>query len=125
MRSLAIKISQARQLRRDQTQAEYVLWSSIRNRQLDGIKFRRQQPVGSYIVDFISFEAKLILEVDGGEHNKKENKRKDLIRTRFLEEKGYNVLRFWNNEVLNNLEGVLSLVLENTSSLPSPGRRRR
>ncbi len=104
------KTSFAKYLRKTSTDAEQLLWYQIRNRRLFGIKFRRQQPVDSYIVDFISFEKMLIVEIDGGQHN--ENHLKDKRRTRVLEEKGFRVIRFWNNEVLRNLEGVLeSLIL--------------
>ena len=79
----------------------------LRNRQLDGLKFRRQQSLGSYIVDFISFDVKLIIEVDGGQHNETVTTEKDEQRTKWLEGKGYQVIRFWNNEVLENVDGVL------------------
>lgn len=75
------------------------------------MKFRRQHPIGPYIVDLVSLEKNLIIEVDGGQHNKKIYKENDMIRTRYLEGRGYKVLRFWNNEVLENIEGVLTLIL--------------
>lgn len=99
------KTSFARLLRKSSTDAEQLLWYKLRNRQFLGIKFRRQQPLESFIVDFISFERKLIIEIDGGQHN--ENHRKDQTRSKILERQGYKVIRFWNNEVLQNLEGVL------------------
>ncbi len=76
-------------------------------RQLEGFKFRRQQPIGPYIVDFVSFEKKLVVELDGGQHaiEKEKDKRRDL----WLKEEGYEVLRFWDNEVFENLEGVLEV----------------
>ncbi len=95
----------AKQLRRNSTDAERNLWSHIRNRQLQGWKFRRQLPVGQYIVDFACPELRLIIEIDGGQHA--EQVLYDLGRTRFLQSKGYKVIRFWNNEVLGNIEGVL------------------
>jgi very-short-patch-repair endonuclease len=95
----------AKQLRRNSTDAERNLWSHIRNRQLEGWKFRRQLPVGKYIVDFACPELRLIIEIDGGQHD--EQIHYDLGRTRFLQSKGYRVFRFWNNEVLGNIEGVL------------------
>ena len=94
----------ARRLRGNQTDAETVLWNRIRNRQIDGHKFVRQMPIDNYICDFVCREWLLIMEVDGGQHNESAA---DAIRDRRLNEEGYKVLRFWNNDVLGNLEGVL------------------
>ena len=102
----------ARELRRKQTDAEKALWAKLRNRQLQGVKFRRQQPMGSYIVDFVSFERKLIIEINGGQHNEDKMKERDAERTTRLRETGYRVIRFWNNEVLANLEGILERIRE-------------
>ena len=77
---------------------------------MEGVKFRRQQPLGSYIVDFVSFERKVVVEVDGGQHNEGEARKRDEQRAEWLKEKGYQVLRFWNNEVLVNMEGVLERI---------------
>jgi very-short-patch-repair endonuclease len=74
---------------------------------MKGEKFRRQQPIGPYIVDFINFDNKLVIEIDGGQHNDEEMGKKDTDRTMWLRENGYRVLRFWNNEVLHNIDGVL------------------
>ena len=100
----------ARQLRSAPTDAEIRLWSRLRRKQLDGFRFRRQQPIGPYIVDFFCPDAKLIVEVDGGQHNVEEEK--DARRTRWLEARGYRVIRFWNNDVLSNTDGVVLTVLE-------------
>jgi very-short-patch-repair endonuclease len=97
----------ARKLRGNQTDAETVLWNRIRNRQIDGHKFVRQQPISGYICDFACREKLLIIEVDGGQHNESAA---DEIRDRRLSEDGYRVLRFWNNDVLGNLEGVLASI---------------
>jgi very-short-patch-repair endonuclease len=94
----------ARKLRVNQTDAETVLWNRIRNRQIDGHKFVRQEPISGYICDFVCREKLLIVEVDGGQHSESAA---DAIRDRRLTEDGYRVLRFWNNHVLGNLEGVL------------------
>jgi very-short-patch-repair endonuclease len=102
----------ARDLRQKFTDAEKALWMKLRNRQLEGVKFRRQQPTGSYIVDFVSFERKLVIEIDGGQHNEERTKERDEERTMRLEERGYQVMRFWNNEVLTNAEGVLERIRE-------------
>ena len=101
-----------RNLRRKQTEAEKVLWARLRNRGMAGTKFRRQQPIGSYVVDFVSFERKLIIEIDGGQHNDREAIEKDEQRTAWLNEKGYRVLRFWNNEVLMETNGVLEQIIQ-------------
>jgi very-short-patch-repair endonuclease len=94
----------ARHLRKNQTEAEKLLWRTVRDRQLNGFKFKRQYPLWNYVADFICSELFLVVEVDGGQHC--ENK-KDEIRTKFLQSKGYEVVRFWNNEVLGNIEGVV------------------
>lgn len=98
----------ARILRKNMTDAEQKLWSHLRYKQLGGYRFRRQQPIGDYIVDFICLGKKLIIEIDGGQHNNEsayENKR-----TEFLESQGYTILRFWNNDVLKNIDGVVKVV---------------
>ncbi|MEH2500582.1 very-short-patch-repair endonuclease [Bradyrhizobium sp. AZCC 1678] len=94
----------ARRLRGNQTDAETVLWNRIRNRQIDGHKFVRQQPILGYICDFVCREQRLVIEVDGGQHSESAT---DPIRDRRLMEENYRVLRFWNNDVLGNIEGVL------------------
>ena len=98
--------TRARQLRRAQTDAEQKLWSKLRNRRLLGYKFKRQQPIGCYIADFVCEDAKLIVELDGGQHS--EQVEYDRRRTRYLESKGYQVVRYWNNEVLGQVDSVLA-----------------
>jgi very-short-patch-repair endonuclease len=100
----------ARHLRRSATIAEIRLWSRLRRKQLEGFRFRRQHPLGSYIVDFFCPETRLIIEVDGGQHG--EENAHDAARTEWLEASGYRVVRFWNNDVLSNTEGVLVAILE-------------
>ncbi len=100
----------ARDLRRSHTKAESLLWSLLRNRQLLNAKFRRQHAIEPYIADFLCSEAMLIVESDGGQHGEEKNIVKDARRTAFLEKKGYRVLRFWNNEVMENIEGVLEII---------------
>ena len=97
----------AGRLRVNQTDAETVLWNCIRNRQIDGYKFARQVPINGYICDFVCREHGLILEMDGGQHNESAA---DAVRDRRLTEQGYRVLRFWNNDVLGNIEGVLTVI---------------
>ena len=77
---------------------------------MDGFRFRRQVPIGKFIVDFACLDAKLIIEIDGGQHNEPSHKQKDAERTGWLESEGYQVLRFWNNEVFENLDGVLQTI---------------
>jgi len=96
----------ARQLRKNLTEAEKKLWSLLRQKQFDGHRFRRQTSIGPYIVDFFCPAAKLIIEVDGGQHAI--NAEADKARTQWLEAHGYRVLRFWNNEILTNSDGVLA-----------------
>jgi len=99
-------LARSRALRRDSTEAEKHLWSILRNRNLDGWKFRRQVPIDSYIVDFCCIRARLIVEIDGEPHADA-RKRYDHVRTRELEARGFRVLRFWNSEVLQGTEGVI------------------
>jgi very-short-patch-repair endonuclease len=94
----------ARELRRQLTDAEQRLWSIPRLRQVDGLKFRRQVPIGRYIADFVCLEQRLVIEVDGGQHA--DRAEQDAVRTAWLRTHGFEVLRFWNNDVLGNLDGV-------------------
>ena len=100
-------------LRKNPTPWESKLWYHLRNRNLDRVKFRRQFKIDKYIVDFCCLEKKLIIELDGGHHNENDNIIRDQQRKKYLENHGYKVLRFWNNEVDNNLEGVIDKILEN------------
>lgn len=104
-------IPRARRLRRDMTNAEKRLWSLLRNNRL-GVKFRRQVPYDCYILDFYSVEARLVVEVDGDQHYTAEGKRKDKIRDADLRSDGLEVLRFLNDEVLTNEEGVEQVIYE-------------
>ena len=107
------QIKRARGLRRASTEAEKLLWQKLRARQLGGAKFRRQTPIGPYIVDFASFEHRLVVEIDGGQHNMPQGRQHDCKRTAWLEgSRLFRVLRFWNNQVLNDLEGVLERTLQ-------------
>ena len=109
----------AKQLRKDATDAEKLLWRYLRSRSLENVKFRRQQPFGTHIVDFISTEKKLVIELDGGQHAT--NKAHDLDRDQYIESEGYKVLRFWNNDVLQKTEGVLERIrIEILKDAPSP-----
>ena len=96
----------AARLRRDATAVERRLWHALRNRQLEDFKFRRQATIGRYVVDFLCIEAKLIVELDGGQHDVDA----DAARTAFLEAAGYHVLRFWNVDVVENFDGVMEAI---------------
>jgi very-short-patch-repair endonuclease len=100
----------ARRLRRDQTDAERRLWFQLLDRRLGGWKFKRQVPIGRFVVDFLCVERKLIIELDGGQHDS--DRERDSERTRVLEAAGYLVLRFWNNDVMGNMNGVLQMILD-------------
>ena len=106
----------AKDLRKTSTDAEVLLWSRLRAKQFEGIKFRRQQPIDGCIVDFVTFERRVIVEVDGGQHA--ESTEKDIERDRHLRQTGFKVLRFWNNEVLQDLGAVLEVIRRACS--PSP-----
>ena len=112
------KLLFAKELRDRQTETEKLLWFHLRSHKLNGLKFKRQQIIGPFIVDFVCFEYKLIVEADGGQHNTDEVIAKDKKRTMFLEKNGYTVLRFWDNEVFNHLDLVLEKILLHAS--PSP-----
>ena len=107
----------ARRLRKESTEAEKLLWRYLRRKSLFGLKFRRQEQIGDYIVDFVCYEKKLIIELDGGHHNQDETKINDVRRQKWLESQNFNVMRFWNNEVMKNIEAVLQKIKE---SIPSP-----
>ena len=122
--------SQVRELRKHLTETERALWKHLRLRQFRGYKFRRQQPIGKYIVDFACLEKRLIIEVDGGQHS--EQTAYDLERDTWLESQGFSVLRFWNNQVLKEMEAVEEVIVDAltrrslppTSILPRKGGRR-
>ena len=114
----------ARRLRAESTDAERMFWGRVRDRRLAGYKFRRQYPIHNYIVDFVCAEARLIVELDGGQHA---GSRADRLRDAKLAADGYRVLRFWNSDVLTNLDGVVEVTLEKLglpSPQPSPGTGR-
>ena len=109
--------TRARALRRDSTDAERAMWRILRDRRLAGFKFRRQQPLGPFFADFACFSHRLIIEIDGGQHA---DNPADERRTAWLERQGFRVLRFWNNDVLSNREGVYLAVLDALTSRPPP-----
>ena len=99
----------ARHLRKNPTDAEIRLWHQLRRRQLRGFRFRRQVPLGRYVADFVCLSEKLVIEIDGGQHSSRFDH--DVRRTAWLAQNGFRVLRFWNNDVLENPEGVLETIL--------------
>ncbi|MSO98286.1 MAG: endonuclease domain-containing protein [Rhodospirillaceae bacterium] len=99
----------ARDLRKQTTDAESLVWAHVRNRALAGAKFKRQVPIAGFYADFVCIESKLIIEIDGGQHDTQRST--DAARTKKLEAAGYRVLRFWNHEVLTNIEGVLETIM--------------
>ena len=110
----------ARALRQNLTDAERVIWYGLRAHRLDGIGFRRQTPIGPYIVDFVSHSAKLVIEIDGGQHFEQAHLRRDARRDAFLASKGFRVLRFNNYDVLTNRTRVLEFILSVIQEAPSP-----
>ncbi|MGF1627351.1 MAG: endonuclease domain-containing protein [Alphaproteobacteria bacterium] len=123
--------NRARALRRALTQAEKRLWLHLRGRRLAGFRFSKQAPIGRYVADFVCLSERLVVEVDGGGHTRKA--RSDQARDRWLEASGYRIVRFWNNDVLGNIDGVLTVILSaldaGAGPLPNPppdrGRERR
>jgi very-short-patch-repair endonuclease len=113
----------ARQLRKNPTDAERLLWRKLRFWQVDGLKFRRQQPLGRYIVDFICLEKSLVIEVDGGQHS--EQVAYDVERDIWLRDQGFNVLRFWNHDVLKNMMESLTWLSKPCEVPPSLIRPRK
>ena len=112
-RTRPVLLTRARGMRREPTDAEKRLWRALRDRRLSKYKFRRQHPVAGYIVDFVCLERKLIVELDGGQHAVQA--RYDERRTSNLEAAGYRAMRFWNNDVLANTEGVLTMIVHELS----------
>ena len=127
VKHVGFKKARARRLRREATGVERILWSRLNNRQLGGHKFVRQEPIGPYVADFVCREARLIVELDGGQHA---DSLRDTVRDDFLVLNGYRVKRFWNDEVRQNLDGVLLTILHllggersevaEEKSIPSP-----
>jgi very-short-patch-repair endonuclease len=111
--------TRARQLRSNPTEAEKRLWSKLRLKQVDGHRFRRQAPIGPYVVDFVCFARRLTIEVDGGQHDSRVIE--DDTRAAWLDRQDFRVLRFWNNEVLGNIEGVYeNIVAHLARGIPPP-----
>ncbi|MEK6777667.1 MAG: endonuclease domain-containing protein [bacterium] len=122
-------INKCQSLRKNQTDAEKKIWTILRNRQMDGVKFRRQYPIGEYILDFYPAEYKLGIEADGGQHFEDDGRQQDIFRTQVLSKAGVEILRFNNLEILNNIEGVYETIKKRIDEkngvdpqIPSPQR---
>ncbi|MGW8202857.1 endonuclease domain-containing protein [Sphingomonas bisphenolicum] len=113
--------AKARALRNNATEAERILWRAISARKVSGVRFNRQVPVGSFICDFVARSIGLIIEVDGGQHNQEV----DAQRTRYIESQGFRVIRFWNSDVLGNLDGVVEEIERVIADMPSPSPSRK
>jgi very-short-patch-repair endonuclease len=111
-------LNRARELRRDATEAEDRLWYRLRSRRLGDFKFRRQVWIGPFIADFLCMDAMLVVEVDGSQHI--DDVAYDDDRTAFLATKGYRVIRVWNNDVMQRMDGVLAVILDGLTRVPSP-----
>ena len=110
----------SRVLRKNQTPWEAKLWSVLRNRNIKDLKFRRQFKVGNYIVDFCCPSKKLVVELDGGHHSEEEVRSHDKKKQGYLEKQGYKIVRFWNNEIDDNLDGVVLKIVQSLSPHPTP-----
>ncbi len=106
------KYKRARELRINMTKQEKRLWYYLRQRYINNCRFRRQYPIGNYIVDFVCREKKLIIEIDGGQHNEEDAIMYDKERTKYLESRGFRVVRFWNTDIDTNIESVLNEILK-------------
>ena len=113
--------ARARALRNNATDAERVLWQAISARKVSGIRFNRQVPVGPFICDFVARSIGLVIEVDGGQHEDAV----DAERTRYIEAQGFRVIRFWNNDVLGNLDGVIEDIMRVVADMPAPNPSRK
>ena len=119
----SISTRRARTLRENMTETEQRLWLRLRRRQINGHKFRRQFPVGKYVADFVCLEARLIIEVDGGQHAKQTGK--DELRDKWLASQGFRVLRFWNNDVLGETDAVIETIVQALNETPTPALSRK
>jgi very-short-patch-repair endonuclease len=121
IKSMAKELARlAKSLRQRSTDVERLLWSHIRAGRFEGMKFRRQHPIGQYIVDFVCLERKMVIELDGGQHAFSDQAPRDIERDTWLEKEGYTVVRFWDNEVLINTSGVLEVIRRRLYRTPSP-----
>ncbi|MDQ0251167.1 very-short-patch-repair endonuclease [Sphingomonas kyeonggiensis] len=114
--------TRARQLRNNPTDAETALWQALSARKIAGVRFNRQVRIKPYFCDLVARTPRLVIEIDGGQHAESE---RDAVRTRYLQTRGYRVIRFWNNEVLGNLDGVVAEIERVLATIPSPSPSRK
>ncbi len=107
----------SKELRKNSTDAEQKMWDLLRRNQIAGLHFKRQKPIGKYVADFVCASKKIIIEIDGGQHNESDNIINDNIRTKYFEDLGYKVIRFWNNEVIENIEGIKEFLFNSLAPL--------
>jgi very-short-patch-repair endonuclease len=117
---LSRDVDRARELRRSPTEAEVFLWRQLRSRAFQGLKFRRQVALGKYIADFVCLEKRLIIEVDGGQHNEQVQRQYDEVRDEWLRSQGFRILRYWNNEVFEEFEAIAEAIWRAAKEAPSP-----
>jgi very-short-patch-repair endonuclease len=115
---MSIPLDRARQLRKDLTDTERLVWSKLRNRRFAQFKFRRQVPLGNFIVDFVCFDRRLIVELDGGQHTLQ--REYDEKRTGWLKSQGFDIVRFWNHEVFQDWDAIEELIWRKLQQNPSP-----
>jgi very-short-patch-repair endonuclease len=120
LRRVDLRVPRARRLRRDMTLAERKLWWRLRELAPNGSHFRRQATIGPYFGDFACHTNKLVIEIDGGHHNTTSRAKRDRKREAYLKRNGYRVLRFWNNEIRENIEGVLTVICDTLEARESP-----
>ncbi len=113
----------ARTMRKNMTPQEVKLWVHLKTFKKQGCHFRRQVPFQGYIIDFICYTSKLVIEIDGGQHNNEDHQKRDAFRDKELNTEGFTVLRFWNTEIDQNMEGVLTRITEHLTTTPPPPRR--
>jgi very-short-patch-repair endonuclease len=115
-----MSVDRARELRKQMTEAEMRLWSYLRTLKAQGFHFRKQAPIGQYVVDFCCHTARLVIEVDGGQHGLPDDEAKDAERTKWLEGRGYHIVRYWNNDVISNLAGIVVDIEARLPDTPTP-----
>jgi len=122
---VGVRVASARQLRHRHTDAEALLWQHLRNRQMLGLKFRRQHAIGPYFADFVCIQVGLVIELDGGQHNETDAAAYDARRQQAMQSSGFTTLRFWNHEVLGQTEAVLEKIWQTLQTLTPPLSRKR
>lgn len=120
LRGRGPQIVRARELRKESTEAEKKLWNALRRKNMGGLRFRRQYPLGPYFADFVCLPARLVVEVDGESHAEEAQIRHDRVRTAWLRSQRFRVIRFWNSDVFENIDGVLDVIADVVRKPPPP-----